>query len=139
MDPRLIFWPAVAMVLLTIIVTFQMFFERRGQIQAGGIRWREVATSSLMNARLADTRAADNFRNLFEVPTLLYLALVVAFVTAQVNGLTLTLAWLFVASRYVHSAIHCGGNRIRYRLPAFFFGCIVLWVFWGVLAFGLLK
>ena len=139
MDARLIFWPAVAMVALTIIVTFRMFFERKQQIVGGGIRWRDVATSSKMNERLADTRAADNYRNLFELPTLLYLALVVAFLTAQVNTLTLALAWLFVASRYVHSAIHCGGNRIRYRLPAFFFGCIVLWVFWGVLAFGLLR
>jgi hypothetical protein len=127
------------MVVLTIIVTFRMFFERKRQVRAEGIRWRDVATSSKMNERLADTRAADNFRNLFETPTLLYLALVVAFLTAQVNVLTLTLAWLFVASRYVHSAIHCGSNRIRYRLPVFFFGCVVLWVFWGVLAFGLLK
>jgi len=139
MDPRLIFWPAIAMVVLSIIVTFTMFFERMRQIRAERIRWREVATSSKMNDRLTDTRAADNFRNLFEVPTLLYLALVVAFLTAQVNALTLTLAWLFVASRYVHSAIHCGSNRIRYRLPAFFFGCLVLWLLWGVLTFGLLK
>jgi hypothetical protein len=139
MDARLIFWPAVAMVVLTIVVTFKMFFERKAQIAAGGIRWREVATSSKMNERLADTRAADNFRNLFETPTLLYLALVVAFLTAQVNVLTLTLAWLFVASRYVHSAIHCGSNRIRYRLPVYFFGCVVLWIFWGVLAVGLVR
>ncbi|MEP6938291.1 MAG: MAPEG family protein [Rudaea sp.] len=139
MDARLIFWPAVAMVVLTILVTFKMFFERKRQIEAEGIRWREIATSSKMNERLVDTRAADNYRNLFEAPTLLYLALVVSFLTAQVNVLTLTLAWLFVALRYVHSAIHCGGNRIRYRLPVFFLGCIVLWIFWGVLAFGLLK
>lgn len=139
MDARLIFWPAVAMVVLTIGVTFKMFFERKRQIEAEGIRWREVATSSKMNGRLADTRAADNFRNLFETPTLFYLALVVAFLTAQVNTLTLALAWGFVVLRYVHSAIHCGSNRIRYRLPVFFLACIVLWVFWGVLAFGLLK
>jgi len=139
MDARLIFWPAVAMVVLTILVTFKMFFERKRQIEAEGIRWREVATSSKMNERLADTRAADNFRNLFETPTLFYLALVVAFLTAHVNTLTLALAWGFVALRYVHSAIHCGSNRIRYRLPVFFLACIVLWVFWGVLAFGLLK
>lgn len=127
------------MVVLTIVVTFRMFFERKGQIQSEHIRWREVATSSKMNARLADTRAADNYRNLFEVPVLLYLALVVAFLTAQVNVLTLSLAWIFVASRYLHSAIHCGSNRIRYRLPVFFFGCLVLWLLWGVLAYGLLK
>ena len=139
MDARLIFWPAVAMVVLTILVMFKMFFERKRQIEAEGIRWRDVATSSKMNERLADTRAADNYRNLFEVPTLLYLAIVVAFLSAQVNALTLSLAWAFVALRYVHSAIHCGSNRIRYRLPVFFLGCIVLWVFWGVLAVGLLK
>ncbi len=139
MDPRLIFWPAVAMVVLTVIVTFRMFFERVRQIRAEGIRWREVATSSKMSARLADTRAADNFSNLFEVPVLLYLALVVAFVTAQVSALTLSLAWIFVATRYVHSAIHCTSNRIKYRLPVYFVGCLVLWTFWGVLALGLLR
>lgn len=139
MDARLIFWPAVAMVVLTIIVMFLMFFERARQIRAEGIRWRDVATSSKMNGRLSDTRAADNFRNLFEVPTLFYLALVVAFLTAGVNTLTLILAWLFVALRYVHTAIHCGGNRLRYRLPVYFASCIVLWVFWIVLAIGLLR
>jgi len=139
MDARLIFWPAVAMVVLTIIITFRMFFERSRQISADGIRWREISTSSKMATRLADTRAADNFRNLFEVPTLFYLALIVAFLTAQVNALTLSLAWFFVLTRYVHSAIHCTSNRLRYRLPIFFLGCLVLWIFWGVLAAGFLK
>ncbi len=139
MDARLIFWPAVAMVALTIIMTFRMFFERSGQIRAGNIRWREVSTSSKMNERLADTRAADNFRNLFEVPTLFYPALIVAFLTAQVSALTLGLAWAFVVLRYVHSAIHCTGNRLRYRVLAFFSSSLVLWIFWGVLAFGFLK
>ena len=139
MDARLIFWPAVAMVALTIIITFRMFFERSRQIRAEGVRWREVSTSSKMNTRLADTRSADNYRNLFEVPTLFYAALIVAFLTAQVNVLTLSLAWAFVATRYVHSAIHSTSNRIRYRLPVFFFGCLMLWILWGVLAIGLLR
>ncbi len=139
MDARLIFWPGVAMVVLTIVMTFRMFFERSRQIRAEGIRWREVSTSSKMNARLSDTRVADNYRNLFEVPTLFYPALIVAFLTAQVNVLTLTLAWAFVATRYVHSAIHATSNRIKYRLPVFFVSCIVLWIFWGVLAFGFLR
>lgn len=139
MDARLIFWPAVAMVVLTIVMTFRMFFERQRQIRGEGIRWREISTSSKMNERLKDTRCADNFRSLFEVPTLFYPALIVAFLTAQVNVLTLTLAWVYVASRYVHSAIHTTGNRLRYRLPVFLFSCIVLWVFWGALAIGFLR
>jgi len=139
MDARLIFWPAIAMVLLSAIVTFLMFFERMRQIRAEGIRWREISSSSKMSMRLADTRAADNFRSQFEVPTLFYLALVVAFLTAQVNTLTLGLAWFFVATRYLHSYIHCTINRLRYRLPVFFAGLVGLWLLWGVLAYGLLK
>ncbi len=57
MDARLIFWPAVAMVVLTIIMTFRMFLERMRQIRTEKIRWREVSTSSKMNERLADDRA----------------------------------------------------------------------------------
>ncbi len=74
------------------------------------------------------------------MPTLFYPALIVAFLTAQVaNVLTLSLAWAFVVLRYVHSAIHCTINRLRYRLWAFFLSSLVLWIFWGVLAFGFLK
>lgn len=127
------------MVVLTMIVMTRMFLERVRQIRAERIRWKEIPSSSQMATRLADTRAADNFRSLFEVPVLLYLALVVAFVTNQVTATTLALAWVFVVSRYVHSAIHCTYNRVRHRFAIYFSGCLVLWLLWGMLAIGLLQ
>ncbi len=139
MDAKQIFWPAVAMVVLSSILLVRMFFERLRQVRAENIRWREIPSASQMAARFQDTRAADNFRNLFEAPVLFYLALVVAFLIAQVNALTLSLAWLFVASRYLHSAIHCTNNRLKYRFPVYLLGWLVLWIFWGVLAIGLLH
>jgi hypothetical protein len=139
MDPRQIFLPAVAMVVLSSILLVRMFFERLRQVRAENIRWREIPSASQMAARFQDTRAADNFRNLFEVPVLFYLALVVAFLIAQVNLLTLSLAWIFVASRYLHSVIHCTNNRLKYRFPVYLLGWLVLWIFWGVLAIGLLH
>lgn len=139
MDARLIFWPAIAMIVLISIILFRMFFERVRQVREEKIRWREVPSASQMAARFKDTRAADNFRNLFEVPVLLYLGLVVAFLTAQVNALTLSLAWIFVALRYLHSFIHCTSNRLKYRVLVYFSGWVVLWIFWIVLAIGLLR
>jgi hypothetical protein len=139
MDPRLIFWPAIAMIVLTVLVMGRMFIERVTQVRAERIRWYEIPSASQMAARFKDTRAADNFRNLFEIPVLLYLALVVAFVTSQVTATTLALAWAFVATRYLHSAIHCTDNRIRHRLPVYFLGALILLVLWGVLAVGLLR
>ncbi|MCA1714114.1 MAG: MAPEG family protein [Gammaproteobacteria bacterium] len=135
----MVFLPAIAMVLLTIVVTFRMFGERVRQVKAEKISFREIPSSSQMATRLADTRAADNYRNLFEAPVLFYLALVVAFATGQVTALTLGLAWTYVGLRYVHSFIHCGYNRVRDRLYVFFASNLVLWTLWGVLGLGLLR
>ncbi len=139
MDARLIFWPAVAMAALTFVVQWRMFVTRVAEIRREGIRMRDIATSPQLYARLKNVEAADNFRNLLELPMLFYLALVVAFLTAQVNALTLSLAWTFFLSRVVHSYIHCTYNRVRDRFYAYFAGTVALWLFWGALAYGLVK
>jgi len=139
MEQQLIFWPAVAMVVLSVAITFRVFFERKGQVQREQIRMREIPSSSQMATRFADTRAADNYRNLFEAPVFFYVALVIAFVTAQVSPLVLGLAWAYVGLRYLHSYIHCTYNRTRHRLYLFLAGNLVLWALWAVLSVGLLR
>ena len=134
-----IFLPALGMVALTICVWLRMYASRIGEMKRERIHPQAVATSAQMAARLSDTRAADNFRNLFELPVLFYLALVVAAITAQVTTLVLVLAWLFVASRVLHSVIHCGYNKVMHRFKAYLLGGVVLWVLWGVLAVGVLR
>lgn len=139
MNARLIFWPAIAMVVLTIAVWLRMFVVRTAQIKRDNIRLRSIASSREAAALLTDSAPADNFRNLFELPVLFYLALVVAFLTAQVDALTLALAWVFVGMRIVHSLIHCTSNRVLHRFYAYVAGGFVLWALWAVLAFGLVR
>jgi hypothetical protein len=88
-----IFQPALAMVALTLAVWLRMYFSRIGEMKRERVHPQAVATSAQMAARLHDTRAADNFRNLFELPVLFYLALVVAALTAQAGTVVLALAW----------------------------------------------
>jgi hypothetical protein len=138
-DTKLIWWPAVAMAALTFAVAVRMFRMRIGQIKREKIRLSSIATSTAAAERLTDSRGADNYRNLFELPVLFYLALAVASQTAQVNAITLMLAWLFVAARVAHSYIQCTYNKVIHRFYAFvasFFICAALWV---VLAIGLLR
>ena len=139
MESRLIFLPALAMAALTFVVWWRMYFMRIGEMTRERIHPQSVATSPQMAARLKDTRAADNFRNLFELPVLFYLALVVAALTGQVTAATLALAWVFVALRVAHSAIHCTYNRVWHRFYAYLAGGLVLWALWAVLAVGLLR
>jgi hypothetical protein len=80
---------------------------------------------------LENVQAADNFRNLFEVPVLFYALGAVALATHQVPDWLVVGAWIFVALRVVHSFIHCTYNKVMHRLAVFLtsFGLLVaLWV-----------
>jgi hypothetical protein len=139
MDTRLIFLPALAMAALTFVVWWRMYVMRIGEMKRERIHPQSVAMSADMAARVKDTRASDNFRNLFELPVLFYMALAIAALTGQVNAATIGLAWTFVALRIVHSTIHCTYNKVMHRFSAYVAGGLVLWVLWGVLAVGLLR
>jgi hypothetical protein len=139
MESRLIFLPALAMAALTFVVWVRLYVVRIGEMKRERIDPQSVATSAGMAARVNDTRASDNFRNLFELPVLFYVALGVAALTQQVTAATLGLAWLFVGLRVMHSAIHCTYNKVMHRFPVHFASTLVLWALWGVLAVGLLR
>ncbi|HMB43815.1 MAG TPA: MAPEG family protein [Luteimonas sp.] len=139
MSDRAILFPALAMVALTIVVWFRMYTSRVAEMKRERIHPQAVATSAQMAARITDSRASDNFRNLFELPVLFYVALLVLALIGQVTSITLLLAWLFVALRVLHSAIHCTYNRVVHRFYAYLAGSVALWALWGVIAFNLLA
>lgn len=133
------FLPAFAMVALTFVVWCHLYVTRIGQMKRDRIHPQAVATSAQAAARLTDSRAADNFRNLFELPVLFYLALVVAALAGLTNPVVLVLAWLFVGLRVLHSAIHCTYNKVTHRFVVYAAGGFVLWALWACLAFQLLS
>ena len=139
MDARSIFLPDLAMVFLTVTIWLRMYVERVAQMRALRVHPQRLASSAQMSAALPDTRAADNFRNLFEVPVLFYLATVVASIIGAVDYMAMVIAWLFVALRYVHSVIHVTYNRVMHRFTAYVAGCLVLWLLWAKLAIDLLR
>ena len=133
------FHPAFAMAALTFAVWVRLYATRIGEMRRERIHPQAVATSRQAAERLRETRAADNFRNLFELPVLFYLALVVAAMTAQAGMPVLALAWTFVALRVLHSWIHCSYNKVMHRFQAYVAGGVALWALWIVLAIGLLR
>ena len=139
MDTRAIFLPALAMVALTFLVWCRMYVVRIGQIRRERIPAQAVATSAQAAQRLTDSRASDNFRNLFELPVLFYLAVVVIALSGPAGGGVLALAWLFVALRVVHSVIHCSYNRVMHRFFVHFSSTLVLWGLWAVIAVEWLR
>ncbi len=132
-----VLWPGFALAALTFGVMAEMYRRRLGQMRRERIAPQAVATSAQSTHRLTDSAAADNFRNLLELPLLFYVALLLAHATGQASAGVLALAWAFVALRCAHSAIHCTGNRVVPRFLAFVAGAFVLLALWARLAWGL--
>jgi hypothetical protein len=118
------------MVLLTFGVGLRMFLSRVREMREKRIHPQAVSTSAQMAARMVDTRAADNFRNLFEVPILFYTLVAIALATNNTSGWLVLGCWVYVALRAMHSLIQCTYNKVMHRLAAFMTSFLLLVGLW---------
>ena len=139
MNAKLILLPLLAMFLLASIVAGTMLRRRISFYKTNRVHPQKTATSAQMAAIMSDSRAPDNFRNLFEIPILFYVAVLTIYVTGQTNAVYLVLAWGFVLARYVHSAIHCTSNNVMRRFYAFLASSAFLVTIWLCLAYQLIT
>ena len=129
----------LAMVMLTAAVGMLMLFTRVREMRQKRIHPQAASNSAKMAARLENVQAADNFRNLFEVPVLFYALVAMVVATGNPAGWMVSGAWVFVALRVVHSLIHCTYNKVFHRLAAFLLGFAVLVSMWVGFAVTLLS
>jgi hypothetical protein len=120
----------LAMVLLVAAVGAAMLFARVRDMRRKRIDPQALATSSSMAEHLENVQAADNFRNLFEVPVLFFALAAIALATGHVPEWLVFGAWLYVALRVLHSLIHCTYNKVYHRLTVFLASFILLVVMW---------
>ncbi len=137
MDSLSILYPVIGMVFLTMLVATRMYTHRVSFMKKNRIHPQKVQTRAQALDQLTDTRASDNFLNLFEMPVLFYLACITLYVTNSVSFLLVVLAWVYVALRIVHSIIHCSYNTVMHRFMAFMSSTIVLFAIWILIALQL--
>jgi hypothetical protein len=130
MNQHAIFLPMGALVLLTFLVLIlipirRIAAGRRGQIKTDDFKYGESATVpghvSIPNR---------NYMNLLELPMLFYVVCLMFHSLGLVDEIALVLAWLYVALRVLHSAIHLSHNNVIHRLFAFTASNVVLGVMW---------
>ncbi len=85
------------------------------------------------------TLASNSFNNQFQFPVLFYVLTILALITKKADLAFVVMAWVFVASRYVHAFIHVTTNRMPGRFYAFIVGVTVLVVMWIIFAFRILA
>lgn len=114
---------------LLVYIVYGVLMSRRG----AAVRSREVRISQFKDHSAepaGSVSVANNLVNQFELPGLFLIACLAFYVTNGVNYWVLVLAWIFVASRYVHAAIHITVNVVRYRTAAFGVGVVTLALMW---------
>ncbi|HBZ71944.1 MAG TPA: hypothetical protein DEP35_20335 [Deltaproteobacteria bacterium] len=124
-----IFGPFFAMMLLTLLVWVYMYIRRIHFITGSNIRPRDLAAPGAL-AQLspaAVSNPSDNLKNLFEIPVLFYALALYLFVTHQVDSAYLTAAWIFVAFRTLHSAVHCTFNLVLLRFYLYLIATLAVW------------
>jgi hypothetical protein len=127
-------FPMFAMVLLTVTVLVRLFRARVRSVREGALPVSFFRTFQGGVEPDYAVKPARHFANLFEAPTLFYVACLAAMVANVVGPVMLTLAWCYVVLRLAHAYIHLGGNRVRYRMRAYFASWLVLGAMWVNLA-----
>ncbi len=130
MNELTLIYPMFAMVLLTATVLVILFRSRVRALRDGTVKMAYFRTYQGEIEPDEIAKPSRHFVNLFEAPTLFYAACVTAMIVHDSAMAVQVLAWLYVAARVAHAIIHLGGNRIRYRLRAYFAGWLVLFALW---------
>lgn len=131
MEPRSIFSPVLALVLLTFLVWVRMYTVRVPAVLKSGFTAQQLDDAGRMEEVLkVAAKPSDNLVNLLEVPVLFYVATLVIFVAGLVDARFVQLAWVYVALRAIHSLVACTIDRTMFRFGAYFTSSLVLFAIW---------
>ena len=134
MHAHTLIFPMFAMVLLTAAVLAKLFRSRVRAVRDGDLTASYFRTYQGATEPDYTAKPARHFINLFEAPTLFYVACLAAMITGATGPAMQVLAWLYVAARLVHSYVHLGPNRLRFRVRAYFGSWLILMGMWIYLA-----
>ena len=129
MSQTAIFGPVFATLSLTFLVWVYLYVRRIRFITGNSLSPEQLAVPGAL-AELSPpevSNPSDNFKNLFEIPVLFYALALYLFVTDQVDAKYLTAAWIFVAFRVLHSAVHCTINIVMLRFYLYLISTLAVW------------
>ena len=124
-----IFGPFFAMMGLTLLVWIFMYVRRIQFLTQNDISPKDLAVPGAL-AQLSPpevSNPSDNLQNLFEIPVLFYALALYLFVTNQVDAIYVGAAWVFVAFRTLHSAVHCTVNVVMLRFYLYLASTVAVW------------
>lgn len=130
MNPLDIVWPAIAMALLMFVIGGVMFASRMKHMKANPPKPEDFADGASALRYFGPVEMpSNNFRNLFEVPVLFFVLVILTIITGFATETQAIIAWVYVGLRIVHSYAHIGKN-VKLRFQTFLISTLALFVMW---------
>ena len=136
-DP--IWLPCAAMVLVTALVWVKLYADRLSEMRSKRINPQSLSTARAAAGKLENTQAADNFRNLFEVPVLFYVLCIAIAVNGSSTPGFVAAAWAYASLRALHSLIHVTYNRVMHRFLVYAASTLLLFGMWAAFVLGIMQ
>jgi len=138
-NPNLILYPVFAMFYLTAGVLAYMGITRVGAVGKRTVNAEFYQTYDKGEEPEHMRKITRNFINLFEVPVLFYVGVILTYITDQVSYWMIGCAWAYVALRYLHSYIHLTSNKVLTRFRIYIGSGFVLLVMWSSLLVEIMR
>jgi len=138
MPVQAILAPLFVQVALTFALLVWMGAARIAAVRHGETRVRDIALGQ-SNWPPRIQQISNCYHNQFQLPMLFYVLVVLAYILHKADYLFIIMAWVFVALRIVHAAIHTTSNHVGHRLRAFAAGAIILLLMWVAFAVRILA
>ena len=131
MAKHLIYWPVLAQLLIPIMVLLLNGKRKSADVKSGNFDREKAAMNNEAWSKPV-VLTSKSLANQFQLPVIFYvLCLVLASIDA-VTMIILVVAWVFVATRYVHAYVHVTTNYVPARLRAFLLGAVSLLFLFGL-------
>jgi hypothetical protein len=123
----------------TMILMARLGILRNRAVRSGSVNPRFFALYRGYDEPEKLTVNSRHIVNLFEAPLLFYMICLIAFVTGQSGLFLVSLAWGYVALRFLHSYVHLTSNTVLTRFRIFIMSMLVLMIIWAVVLTGIMR
>ncbi|PCH85425.1 MAG: hypothetical protein COB26_03805 [Piscirickettsiaceae bacterium] len=124
-------YPLSAMLFLVLILFVFLFVARMSALYSKKVNLTYFEVFNGTQPPVYLTKVTNNVNNLFEVPPIFYMAVLLVLLFDIENETMLFNAWGFVIARYIHSLVHITVNNYLMRGGIFtvsIYFLVMLWV-----------
>lgn len=130
MNQESILYPMAVLAMLTFAVLLMIPYRRFRAGFARQVTVDDFKYGESSNVPPSVSIPNRNYMNLLEMPLLFYVACITLYVTKRVDVASLLAAWVYLALRLAHSAVHLTYNKVTHRLTFFALSNVTLAVIW---------